>query len=116
MNLPGTALEFLDAFRGAYLPLRDAVGEEALEQELERSKNDEVGTNANARGNGSMWPMVHVHCFTKDLERPYEDICEVRVRVCACVWLRKTCMARRCDVLTFLHFRMVRKIRERIEH
>lgn len=58
MNLPGSALEFLDAFPGAY---KSIAGEE-LEKELERE--------------GERWPMVHVHCFTKNLEHPHEDICQ----------------------------------------
>ncbi|PWN88720.1 hypothetical protein FA10DRAFT_255091 [Acaromyces ingoldii] len=62
MNLPASALEFLDAFRGAYRPI---AGPE-LDAEVARRASEE-GTAA--------WPMVHVHCFTKDLERPHEDIC-----------------------------------------
>lgn len=58
MNLPGSALEFLDAFPGIY---KSIAGEE-LEKELERE--------------GARWPMVHVHCFTKNLEHPYQDICQ----------------------------------------
>ncbi|PWN35121.1 uncharacterized protein FA14DRAFT_120613 [Meira miltonrushii] len=64
MNLPATAIEFLDAFRGAY---KDIAGEE-LEKELERRSNTE--------GKETVFPMVHVHCFTKDLEEPYRDICQ----------------------------------------
>ncbi|KDN37526.1 hypothetical protein K437DRAFT_270837 [Tilletiaria anomala UBC 951] len=65
MNLPGSALEFLDAYRGAYRVIGDQTG---LEKELKERK-------ANEEENGSEWPMVHVHCFTKDLEHPFEDIC-----------------------------------------
>ncbi|UZJ53253.1 hypothetical protein CBS101457_002573 [Exobasidium rhododendri] len=57
MNLPGSALEFLDAFPGAY---HDIAGDE-LEEEMKRD--------------GAQWPMVHVHCFTKDIDHPHEDIC-----------------------------------------
>lgn len=64
MNLPATAIEFLDAFRGAY---KDIAGEE-LEQEFERRLKTE--------GKETVFPMVHVHCFTKDLEEPYKDICQ----------------------------------------
>lgn len=63
MNLPATAIEFLDAFRGAYKSI--AGGE--LEAELARREA--------THGAESVWPMVHVHCFTKDLEHPHEDIC-----------------------------------------
>jgi tRNA (guanine37-N1)-methyltransferase len=64
MNLPATALEFLGAYRGAYRPIASAE----LEAELTRRKDEE--------GADRQWPMVHVHCFTKDLEQPYVDICE----------------------------------------
>ena len=57
MNLPGSALEFLDAFPGAYKSIMGVEFERKMEQE------------------GAHWPMVHVHCFTKDIEHPYEDIC-----------------------------------------
>lgn len=64
MNLPATAIEFLDAFRGAY---KGIAGEE-LEQELQR--------RIETQGKETVFPMVHVHCFTKDLEEPYQDICK----------------------------------------
>jgi tRNA (guanine37-N1)-methyltransferase len=67
MNLPASALEFLDAYRGAYLPLRDAVGAEVLEAELD----------AREKEGKARWPMVHVHCFTKDLAGAHEDVCHV---------------------------------------
>jgi tRNA (guanine37-N1)-methyltransferase len=49
MNLPGAALEFLDAFRSAFAALRDLHGVEV------------------PRVYAAM-PMVHVHCFTRELE------------------------------------------------
>jgi tRNA (guanine37-N1)-methyltransferase len=66
MNLPASALEFLDAYRGAYKELAAQVGQEELEAAL-KVKGQQMG---------SLWPMVHVHCFTKDLETPEEDICQ----------------------------------------
>ncbi|WFD36628.1 tRNA (guanine(37)-N(1))-methyltransferase [Malassezia cuniculi] len=66
MNLPATAIEFLDAFRGVYTRLEARVGS-ALAEELQSRANDsEV----------EPLPMVHVHCFTKALDAPGEDICE----------------------------------------
>ena len=61
MNLPATAIEFLDAFSGAFQDLRDVEGVKALYTP------------------GTM-PKVHCHCFTRELEREraVEDIREVR--------------------------------------
>ncbi|KAG8739480.1 tRNA(m(1)G37)methyltransferase [Ceratobasidium sp. 414] len=50
MNLPGTALEFLDAFKPSFAAL------------LSSQKSEE------AREVYKMMPMVHVHCFTRELE------------------------------------------------
>lgn len=60
MNLPGSALEFLDAYAGSYAPLLqepDFPGKENIEM-----------------------PLVHVHCFTKEIEpgKGEVDILEVR--------------------------------------
>ncbi|PWN26124.1 hypothetical protein BDZ90DRAFT_207807, partial [Jaminaea rosea] len=63
MNLPATALEFLDAFRGLYTRLAEEVGREALQAEIE---------SAGAEGQAGPW--VHVHTFTKDMEDPARDI------------------------------------------
>ncbi|KAB5589659.1 TRNA (guanine(37)-N1)-methyltransferase [Ceratobasidium theobromae] len=49
MNLPDTALEFLDAFCPSFERLRELYGEEA-------------------RRVYATMPMVHVHCFTRELE------------------------------------------------
>lgn len=70
MNLPATALEFLDAYRGLYSHLAAHAGREALQAELEaRATMEEV----------EPYPMVHVHCFTKDVEHAGTDICAVRM-------------------------------------
>ena len=58
MNLPATAIEFLDAFRGLYRPLYELQG---AREAVEKSK----------------LPMVHCYCFTKDVEHAEEDICAV---------------------------------------
>lgn len=62
MNLPGMALEFLDAFRPAFAALRKSGGEE-----VERVY--------------STMPLVHVHCFTRELEEDgaRKDILQVRL-------------------------------------
>jgi tRNA (guanine37-N1)-methyltransferase len=61
MNLPGSALEFLDAYNGCYAPLLaevDFPGKDAIDM-----------------------PIVHVHCFTKEPEgdNARDDICKVGV-------------------------------------
>ena len=67
MNLPATALEFLDAYRGLYTHLASHVGHDVLEAEIAaRSKLGDV----------EPLPMVHVYCFTKDVEHAAADICQ----------------------------------------
>ncbi|KAK0521327.1 tRNA(m(1)G37)methyltransferase [Tilletia horrida] len=66
MNLPDSALEFLDAYRGLFSRIFDGEGEgEAVEREL---------AGEDALGRRHKYPMVHVHCFTRALEDPYTDI------------------------------------------
>lgn len=61
MNLPDTAIEFLDAFRGLYGPLRKLEGaSEAID----------------AAGEDCL-PMVHCYCFTKEVDGAEKDILEV---------------------------------------
>ena len=64
MNLPNSAIEFLDAYRGLYRELYAQHGEEAKEAVKQ------VGL-----------PIVHCYCFTKDIEGAEKDICEVRFLV-----------------------------------
>ncbi|TKA55420.1 hypothetical protein B0A53_02345 [Rhodotorula sp. CCFEE 5036] len=61
MNLPASALTFLDAFRGLYRPLYEKIGEEAAKKAI-----------AEAGG----LPIVHCYCFTKEIEGAEEDICQ----------------------------------------
>lgn len=68
MNLPSTALEFLGAFRGAYRSLASNASQRAsLDAEILARAEDPCA-------NGLPWPLVHVHCFTKDMEHPAEDL------------------------------------------
>ena len=62
MNLPDSALTFLGAFNGLYADVQDETG---FQQALE-----EAGL-----------PIVHVYCFTRELEddTAEKDICEVRL-------------------------------------
>lgn len=62
MNLPASALTFLDAFRGLYRPLYAQIGEE----EAKRAITEAGGL-----------PVVHCYCFTKDIEGAEADICQV---------------------------------------
>ncbi|KZT27698.1 hypothetical protein NEOLEDRAFT_1060243 [Neolentinus lepideus HHB14362 ss-1] len=58
MNLPDSAIEFLDAFRGI---LSESDGEE----------------KRNLGGIYNVMPMIHCHCFTRELER---DVAERNIR------------------------------------
>ncbi|GAA5936167.1 hypothetical protein JCM1841_000993 [Sporobolomyces salmonicolor] len=58
MNLPASALTFLDAYRGLYRPLYSQYGDEA------REAVSKAGL-----------PVVHCYCFTKDVEGAEQDIC-----------------------------------------
>lgn len=67
MNLPATALEFLDAFSGSYTHLASIIGESALRSELAlRSSSGDSSFNRT--------PTVHVHCFSKHPFQPALDI------------------------------------------
>ncbi|GAA5974067.1 hypothetical protein JCM11641_008242 [Rhodosporidiobolus odoratus] len=61
MNLPASALTFLDAYSGLYRGLSDLVGAEEARKAI-----------AEAGG----LPVVHCYCFTKEVEKPVEDICQ----------------------------------------
>ena len=61
MNLPDSAITFLDAFRGIFAPSSGSVNDlQALYDVM---------------------PMVHCHCFTRELDRDAaeRDIRQVRV-------------------------------------
>lgn len=59
MNLPDSALEFLDAYRGSYTPLLSEPNFSGKEK--------------------TPMPLIHTHCFTRELEREKAslDICSV---------------------------------------
>lgn len=63
MNLPASALTFLDAFNGLFRPLYELVGEEEVKRTVEEA--------------GGL-PVVHCYCFTKEVEEAEKDICAVR--------------------------------------
>lgn len=63
MNLPGSALEFLDAYAGSYTPLL---------QEADFPGKDEIEM-----------PLVHVHCFTKEIEPGMGELDILEVSDCA---------------------------------
>lgn len=62
MNLPATALEFLDAYRGLYIPLLELEGAKAAIE---------------AAGGEDGLPIVHCYCFTRDVEGAEADILAV---------------------------------------
>lgn len=61
MNLPDSALTFLDAYRGSYLALEEQGASEGYTKETAKM------------------PVVHVYCFTRemDIEGAGRDICQV---------------------------------------
>ncbi|GJN91853.1 hypothetical protein Rhopal_004877-T1 [Rhodotorula paludigena] len=61
MNLPASALTFLDAFDGLFRPFFELVGEDKAREAI-----------AEAGG----LPIVHCYCFTKEVETAEEDICQ----------------------------------------
>ncbi|KAJ9476855.1 tRNA (guanine(37)-N1)-methyltransferase [Pseudozyma hubeiensis] len=65
MNLPASALEFLDSFIGAYTHLSRIVGKDALLSYL---------SLASSSPTLHPLPMIHVHCFSKDPFTPALDI------------------------------------------
>ncbi|KAM5536047.1 hypothetical protein V8D89_010305 [Ganoderma adspersum] len=62
MNLPDTAILFLDAFRGVL------------------SRANTGGRDLSGRYDESSMPMVHTHCFTRELE-PEKAVVDIRQRV-----------------------------------
>ncbi|GAA5940882.1 hypothetical protein JCM10213_007994 [Rhodosporidiobolus nylandii] len=63
MNLPASAIDMLDAYRGLFRGLYELVGEEEA--------------NAAIKENGGL-PMVHCYCFTKEPEgeEALKDVCK----------------------------------------
>ncbi|EIW71459.1 hypothetical protein TREMEDRAFT_27096 [Tremella mesenterica DSM 1558] len=62
MNLPDSALEFLDAYRGCYHPLLSIP---------------EFTERYGSQGDSCPMPLIHVYCFTREMERhgAERDIC-----------------------------------------
>lgn len=61
MNLPDSAIEFLDTFHGLYRELYVLPG---AREAVEKAGDDRL-------------PMVHCYCFTKDIEHAEQDILAV---------------------------------------
>jgi tRNA (guanine37-N1)-methyltransferase len=82
LNLPATALEFLDGFQELYTPSVNGSQEDRkifLEQLAEYSKS----RNTETWDGQYRFPMVHCYCFTKEVEEYEKDICEVRAFIIA---------------------------------
>lgn len=74
LNLPATAIEFLDVFQNIYVPLTD--GQAGVESG-EFLENMRRYTRARGQEEGLRFPMVHCYCFTRELEQYEADINEV---------------------------------------
>lgn len=73
MNLPDTALNFLDAFRGIYVPLKDRPD---FMEALQETGDVE-----------DKMPIVYVYCFTREEDdAAMADINQVRTN--SCLWYR----------------------------
>jgi tRNA (guanine37-N1)-methyltransferase len=59
INLPDSSIQFLDAFRDLYQPLSDSEG--FLDAVKIKSR----------------LPLLHCYCFTKQVDEPESDICQV---------------------------------------
>lgn len=73
LNLPATAIEFLGSFQNLYQPFVSTTAEDKSNF-LEALRAYSI---ARGQKDGTRFPMVHCYCFTKELDRPEEDICEV---------------------------------------
>lgn len=73
LNLPATAIDFLDSFQGIYTPFMQ--GSEAEEQTFRADL--EAYSRARGVAEGNRLPMVHCYCFTKELDDYEQDICQV---------------------------------------
>jgi tRNA (guanine37-N1)-methyltransferase len=93
MNLPDSALTFLDAFASSYVPLLsepsfisqypDTQSEvRGTAAEIDVTSGPEHGSADDKRFSAVPMPMVHVYCFTRELEYPGAevDICQVSAR------------------------------------
>lgn len=75
LNLPATAIDFLDAFQGIYNGLAGETDETKahLKAQLLEHTRQRDGSSAQS----AKLPMVHCYCFTKELEAFEADICKV---------------------------------------
>ncbi|KAI5898232.1 uncharacterized protein SCHCODRAFT_02489380 [Schizophyllum commune H4-8] len=81
MNLPESAIEFLDAFRGLYADdSRYALREDGTGDSSQTDKPD--ADSAGRKTEALPMPMIHVHCFTREPEEgAREDIMEENFHV-----------------------------------
>ncbi|KAJ1915780.1 tRNA(m(1)G37)methyltransferase [Mycoemilia scoparia] len=76
MNLPGTALEFLDAFRGVYFRHQDKFAAAAA---AESQKNQGETSTSPEKTISELMPMIHCHCFSND---PDDKELDIKRRAC----------------------------------
>lgn len=92
LNLPATAIDFLDSFQGIYDPLievsRPATASRSRAERHSSPTEDvflrdlvDYSEARGCRGNEiPLLPMVHCYCFTKEVDAPEADIQNVRPR------------------------------------
>lgn len=74
MNLPGTAIEFLDAFRGAFV---DDVWKRATDGISASSSSSDATTVSSSSQPKKELPMVHCYCFTRSSEYKLEILSRI---------------------------------------
>ena len=75
LNLPASAIDFLDSFQGIYASVWQRPGSS------KENFMEDLAAYSQARGKADdvRLPMVHCYCFTKSLDEYEKDICQVRL-------------------------------------